>query len=366
MINSESHNLFLLSQLQGGDYSKALKLYETLGSATAVLENQKEFFESLPSLTPDDFDQIRRRVDEEVEFCEKKGIRLLSVADHDYPQRLRHTKDAPLILFYKGNASLNSKHIISIVGTRKISEYGKHICQNLSNRLSNILTDSLVVSGLAYGVDIHIHRGCIENNLPTVGVLAHGLDRIYPTLHRSIAVKMLAEGGLLTEYTSGTIPEKRNFVKRNRIVAGIADCTIVVESAEHGGALITAENAHQAQRKVFAFPGRCTDEFSSGCNRLIREGKAQLISSAEDLLQSMGWEKKKEQQAVQASLFAELTPTQTHIVELLRKHPEGVHYNQLLEHSSLDYAIMAHELIDLELEGIIKFDKGNTIYLIRF
>lgn len=184
---------------------------------------------------------------------------------------MRECDDAPLALFYRGNADLNTLHIINIVGTRHATPYGQDICTRFLADLSALYPDTLIVSGLAYGIDIHAHRAALQNHFKTIGVLAHGLDRIYPAEHRKTAVSMLEQGGLLTEFTSGTNPDRQNFVKRNRIVAGMSDATVVIESAAKGGALITAELAESYHRDCFAFPERCNDEYSIGCNNLIRK-----------------------------------------------------------------------------------------------
>lgn len=184
---------------------------------------------------------------------------------------MRECDDAPLALFYRGNADLNTLHIINIVGTRHATPYGQDICTRFLADLSVLCPNTLIVSGLAYGIDIHAHRAALQNHFKTIGVLAHGLDRIYPAEHRKTAVSMLEQGGLLTEFTSGTNPDRQNFVKRNRIVAGMSDATVVIESAAKGGALITAELAESYHRDCFAFPGRCNDEYSIGCNNLIRK-----------------------------------------------------------------------------------------------
>lgn len=186
---------------------------------------------------------------------------------------MRECDDAPLALFYRGNADLNTLHIINIVGTRHATPYGQDICTRFLADLSVLCPNTLIVSGLAYGIDIHAHRAALQNHFKTIGVLAHGLDRIYPAEHRKTAVSMLEQGGLLTEFTSGTNPDRQNFVKRNRIVAGMSDATVVIESAAKGGALITAELAESYHRDCFAFPGRCNDEYSIGCNNLIRKTK---------------------------------------------------------------------------------------------
>ena len=237
-------------------------LYDTMGSATAVFEHRKDIRDVIPEAN-EKLVEVLRDVDEaiadaerEMEFARKSNIRCLSLNDDAYPLLLKECPDAPLVLYYLGNADLNAQRIINVVGTRKITPMGKDICRSFIADLQKVYPDTLVVSGLAYGVDVNAHRAALENGMKTVGVLAHGLDTIYPAVHRQTAVKMVSQGGLLTEYMSNTRPDKGNFVRRNRIVAGMSLCTIVVESAAKGGALITAELAGDYNREVCAFPGR--------------------------------------------------------------------------------------------------------------
>ena len=234
-------------------------------------------------------DDALRKADEELKFIEKNNIDVIFYTDPRYPKRLKQCNDSPLLLYNKGNADLNLQRIISIVGTRNATEYGKHLCRQLVEELQPY--NVLVISGLAYGIDICAHKECVKVGVPTVGVLGHGLDKLYPAQNRSTAEKMIENGGLLTEYPSGTKPDRENFPQRNRIVAGMADATIVVEAGIKGGALITAEIANSYNRDVFAFPGRIGDDYSEGCNFLIRHNKASLLMSAADLAYSLGWEK---------------------------------------------------------------------------
>lgn len=292
----------------------AYHLIKNMGSATAVFEQRKTLKALVPGLSgkviqalaqPDIFS----RAEKELDFCEKNHIHCLTFHDQDYPSRLRECADAPLALFFRGNANLNALHIVSVVGTRQATPYGQDLCLRLIDDLHQLCPDVLVVSGLAYGIDIHAHRAALQHQLKTVGVLAHGLDRIYPAEHRKTAVHMLEQGGLLTEFMSRTTPDRQNFIRRNRIVAGMSDATIVVESAAKGGALITAELANEYHRDCFAFPGRCTDPYSAGCNLLIRNNQATLVTSAEDIVKAMNWTQKPtiERGAVQRQLFPELS-----------------------------------------------------------
>lgn len=235
-------------------------------------------------------DEHLKRADEEMRFAQDNNISIITLADEAYPQRLKACFDAPLALFFKGNANLNAKHCISIVGTRKATPYAADCIAQLTARLKQLCPDILIVSGLAYGVDIMAHRQAIDHALPTVAVLAHGLDTLYPSRHRKEATLMMQDGGLLTEYFSQSKIDKRNFLQRNRIVAGMSAATLLVESAEHGGGLVTCRLAQSYQHDVFAFPGSINNPYSVGCNRLIRDNIAGLVTSAEDILKAMAWE----------------------------------------------------------------------------
>jgi len=228
-----------------------------------------------------------QRAEQELNFIEKFKIKTFFLTDDEYPKRLRNCADAPIIVYFKGNANLNAGKVISIVGTRNATEYGKEICKSLIEDLK--VHEPLIISGLAYGIDGAAHKEALKNAVPNVAVLAHGLDRIYPAQHRAMAEKMLDCGGLITEFMSGTIPDRENFPKRNRIIAGLADLTIVVEANIKGGALITAELANSYNRDVFAYPGRVYDEFSQGCNFLIKTNRANLMTRVADLEYMMGW-----------------------------------------------------------------------------
>ena len=230
-------------------------------------------------------------------FAQDNNISIITLADEAYPQRLKACFDAPLALFFKGNANLNAKHCISIVGTRKATPYAADCIAQLTARLKQLCPDILIVSGLAYGVDIMAHRQAIDHALPTVAVLAHGLDTLYPTRHRKEATLMMQNGGLLTEYFSQSKIDKRNFLQRNRIVAGMSAATLLVESAEHGGGLVTCRLAQSYQHDVFAFPGSINNPYSVGCNRLIRDNMAGLVTSAEYILKALSWDEDIEETA---------------------------------------------------------------------
>ena len=295
-INQETLYAVALTRINYFNVATSLQLYRKLGSATNIMEHRHDIRAVLPDATPrlikalKDISDAMRRAEKELEFDESHRIKPLVFNDDDYPQRLRECEDAPLVVYYRGTADLNKQRIISVVGTRHCTVYGQEIISKFISQLKELCPDVLVVSGLAYGVDIQAHRNALKNGFETVGVLAHGLDYLYPTAHRDTATEMLKQGGLLTEFMTSTNADKINFVRRNRIIAGTADATIVVESAAHGGGLITADIANSYGREVFAFPGNIGMPYSEGCNNLIRDNKAALITSAEDFVKTMGWE----------------------------------------------------------------------------
>ncbi len=358
-----------LTQCPGIGHRGAKLLIDELGSAQAVFEHRKE----IPDLLPDtsarvcealECPEALERAKREMEFVEKNHLTCLTLQDEAYPTRLRECVDAPVVLFFKGNCDFNRLHVISMVGTRRASDYGKQFCADFLHDLAELCPDILVVSGLAYGIDIHTHRAALDNHLATVGVLAHGLDRLYPYHHRQTAVEMLKEGGLLTEFLSETNPDPFNFVCRNRIVAGMADATIVVESAEKGGSLITADLATGYGKDCFAVPGRVNDAFSKGTNQLIRDNKAALIENAEDFVKAMGWETTNSKpEAVQREMFLDLTPEETQVVELLRSRGD-LQVNALVMLSDIPFSQMTTLLFQLEMKGVVRAMVGGVYRLL--
>ena len=360
-----------LTRISGLGLSGLCNLIKLTGSATAVFQNKKELPQIIPGISEKflkslEDSEIIRRAEEELSFAEKNHIQCLTFHDENYPSRLRECDDAPIMLYYRGNANLNALKIAGVVGTRNATPYGQDICNNFIKELAEISPDTLIVSGLAYGIDIHAHRAALQNGFNTVGVLAHGLDRIYPAAHRKTAVSMLEQGGLLTEFMSQTNPDRQNFVKRNRIVAGMCDAVIVVESAAKGGALITAELAESYHRDCFAFPGRVKDEYSAGCNELIRRNRAALITSAYDFTQAMGWECKepKKETIIQRELFPELTEDENRIVQILQKTPDGMQLNTLVVESNIPINRISAILFELEMKGVIRAMAGSIYRLI--
>lgn len=291
------------------------------------------------------------RAEEELAFIEKYKLKTFFYNDEDYPKRLKNCYDAPMLLYYKGNAELNSTRIISIVGTRNATPYGKELTDALVAELKN--SNVVVISGLAYGIDAMAHKASLKHNVPTVGVVGHGLDRIYPAQHRELAEKMIANGGILTEFPSQTKPDRENFPKRNRIVAGLADATIIVEASLRGGALITAELANSYNRDVFSFPGNIKQEFSAGCNFLIKTNRANLITGAKDLEYILGWVNQpyKEEQK-QLSLKINLSADEKKIVNVLLENKQaGI--DEISIETKMPQSKLAITILGLEMQGIL-------------
>lgn len=290
----------------------------------------------------------------EIDFISKNKISATYYTDETYPFRLQNAPDAPLMIYSLGQSNLNAKHIISIVGTRHATQYGRNFVDKLIEDISKRLDDTIVVSGLAYGIDIAAHNACLKYGVPTIAVLAHGLNTIYPSSHRQNAAEIVQQGGMLiSDYTSQCTITKGNFVARNRIVAGLSDCTIVVESAKKGGALITANIAQSYNREVFALPGKINDEYSIGCNKLIQSNGAQLTTGLDDIVEVMNWsEKSKANQPRQKELFPEFTPEEDAIVQTLRGK-EPLHINTIAQGLKQPVYKLLNTLINLEFKGIV-------------
>ncbi len=299
--------------------------------------------------------------EDEISFIEKYKITPLFISDKNYPQRLLNCYDSPIMLYYKGIAELNASKIVAIVGTRNNNDYGKSVCEKLVEDLAG--ENILVVSGLAFGIDSIAHKTALKNNLKTIGVLAHGLDRIYPSQNKSLAKAMIEQGGLLTDFRSKTNPDRQNFPKRNRIVAGISDAIVVIETGIKGGSLITAELGNGYNKDVFAIPGRITDTKNEGCNYLIKNNKAGLITSANDLLENMGWkEYKKPSAKKQRELFIELTNDEKIIVTILQQN-EQIHIDELYIKTALSSSAVASALLTLEMQNVVTSLPGKIYKL---
>ena len=365
-----------LTKVKGLSLRNALILYRTVGNATDVFNGLSTLKEKIPSVNSKLFDVLNAGVSDalqraaaELKFCESEGLEVLCLNDAKYPNRLRECDDAPLVLYYKGNADLNAVHMISMVGTRRCTEYGKDLCRMLTKDFARLCPDTIVVSGLAYGIDICSHRGALEAGLSTVAVLAHGLDRIYPYVHRDTAKKMMGQGGLLTEYMSGTNPDKGNFVCRNRIVAGLSDACIVVESAHKGGAIITAHLAFDYNRQVFACPGRVGDEYSEGCDELVHNNTASLLLSADDVVNGLNWittqhRKDALKKPLQTELFPNLNKLEQQIMKLLTSS-DGLQVNVISQQLSLPVHEISATLFELEMKGLVKLLPGGVYRLLR-
>lgn len=301
--------------------------------------------------------------DEEIKFIQKFRIKPLFITDKDYPKRLLNCYDPPTLLFYKGSANLNAAKIVSIIGTRTHTDYSKKMTDDLVEELA--VQDILIVSGMAYGVDAFAHKAALKNNLLTVGVLGHGLDQIYPPDHSNLAKDIVKNGGgLLTEFRSQTNPDKHNFPTRNRIVAGMSDATIVVESGIKGGSMVTAELANGYNKDVFAFPGKVTDSKSAGCNYLIKSNKAMLLTDAQQLIEIMGWEEKSKKSKVksQKEIFIELTKEEKIIVDILNGK-ETVHIDEINLRSGLSSSTIAAAILNLELRNVVNGLPGKIYKL---
>ena len=367
MNNDERLCSIALTLCPGIGHIGAKRLIDAIGSAVDVFGYRKELPERLLGvnssiITALDCPAAFLRAEREMEFVEKNRLTCLTLRDEAYPSRLRECEDAPIVLFFKGNTDFNRLHVINMVGTRRATEYGKRFCADFVHDLSVLLPDALIVSGLAYGIDIHAHRAALADNMSTVAVLA----RIYPSVHRKTAVDMLVNGGLLTEFLSETTPDRHNFVSRNRIVAGMCDATIVVESAAKGGSLITADLADGYHRDCFAVPGRGTDAASIGCNRLIRDNKAALVQSAEEFVKTMGWasaEPAAKAAGIQRNLFLELTDEEELVVRILT-HQGDLHINALVVEADIPVNRMSALLFELEMKGVVKALVGGVYCLL--
>jgi DNA processing protein len=346
----------------------AKKLVAYCGNAEQVFKERRSALEKIPGVGSayaqavihhKAFDQAEK----EMRFLMENNIQALFYLDAAYPKRLLHCDDGPVMLYFKGHTDLNAKKILSIVGTREATDYGKMNCDKLIRDLaSHRIT---VVSGLAYGIDTCAHRAALDQQLPTVCVLAHGLNKIYPASNKLIAEKMLEHGGWLSDFTSGTKPDRENFPRRNRIVAGISDATIVIESKAKGGSLITAEIANSYHRDVFAFPGRTDDVYSAGCNNLIKQHKASLIQSAADLIYLLGWDHSKmpaSNPVIQKQLFVELKPDEELIVNVLREKKQ-LAIDDLCLLTRLTMSTVSSLLLTLEFSGIVKLLPGKVYRL---
>ena len=345
-------------------------LVEAMGSATAVFENRHDIshsFEHLSSRMAEavaTMERFQPECENELNYASRHKIQILAHADEHYPARLRECEDAPLLIYVLGHAHFNVSHVISIVGTRHCTERGRDLTAQLVKGLAEAEPDTLIVSGLAYGIDVAAHRAALGAALPTVGILAHGLDEIYPRSHRNTAIEMLERGGLITEFMSHTPIDRLNFLQRNRIVAGMADAVVVVESPVRGGSLNTARLAADYHRDVFTFPGRPTDVNSEGCNLLIRRNAATLITSASDLLTDLGIAITPSPEDAQTRLFPDLQPEEQAIVDALAAADSDLPLPELAQALGQPGFKTTPLILALEMKGIVKVMPGPRYHLI--
>ena len=374
MMEQEILYAMALTRISNFNFATALELYRAVGSAQMLYEHRHEIGDIISDCSPrlrqalKNWDEPMKRAETELAYIREHNIRALSLASDDYPVRLRECSDAPIVLYYLGNADLNQAKIVSIVGTRRMTNYGADLIRHFIEDLRACCPQVLVVSGLAYGVDICAHRAALANGYETVGVLAHGLDQIYPYRHRDTAAQMVSRGGLLTEFMTQTNADKPNFVRRNRIVAGMADCTLLVESAAKGGGLITAEIAQSYGRAVFAFPGAVGQAFSEGCNHLIRDNGAALITSAHDLISAMGWQdevqlRRAQTDGIERNLFPDLSPEEHSVVALLQQNND-LQLNILSVKTGIPIGQLTALLFQLEMKGVVRPLAGGMYHLL--
>ncbi len=357
MNNEELYHVLALLHTEGIGDVMAKKLITHFGSATAVFSAKKQQLLAVSGIGTSIFSALKAKQNfakatQEIAFINANGIQYYYFKDTHYPAYLKHCFDAPVLLFRKGNINIGQQKIISIVGTRQMTNYGKAVLEEVFQGIKEY--NPIIISGLAYGVDIYAHKLALKHQLQTIAVLAHGLDRIYPAVHKKYAEQMLENGGLLTDFWSGTNPDRENFVKRNRIVAGISQATIVIESAEKGGSLITADIANSYNRDVFAIPGRITDAYSRGCNQLIKTNRAAVLTSSKDLAYILNWEKEDTtKQHIQKQLFVELSNQEKDVYAYLLK--EGKQQIDMIGlHCNLPTFKIASILLNLELKGVVR------------
>jgi len=365
-VRSDVKHIMALTRLNGIGPILSRQLISHCGSAEEVFKSSMSALSKIPQIGNQKarlikYDDVAEDVDKELEFAEKKGVSVLTYLDEAYPRRLNNYEDAPIILYYKGTVDLNALRTVAIVGTRKPTDYGILSCEKIVEDLGKY--DPIIVSGMAYGVDSTAHRSSVRNNIPTIGVLGHGLDRLYPPTNRDLAAKMIENGGLLTEFPSGTNPDRENFPMRNRIIAALSDVVIVIESKRKGGSMITADLANGYFKDVFALPGRINDDHSSGCNLLIKSLKASLLESAKDIAYIMRWEERTDTKK-QQELFIELNEIETKIIDHFRSSKEKeITIDKLHYQLQLPVSQLSGLLLELEFKGMIKSLPGKKYVL---
>ncbi|MCF0189743.1 MAG: DNA-protecting protein DprA [Marinilabiliaceae bacterium] len=373
-MTAEILNAIALGMIKGVGPKIGRNLYAAAGSFVGVMEMDLADLIKIDSVSEVTAKEIIRQREEvllkaesEVEWMEKFDVEALFLTDSRYPTRLRMCDDAPMVLYVKGSADLNSRIVLSVIGTRRPTAYGREWCREVIGELSKCHPDMLVVSGLAYGIDVVAHKAALECGVKTVGVVAHGLDKVYPSQHREIAKQMVMGGGaMLTEYYRGIEPEAPNFISRNRIVAGMADATLVVESGEKGGSLITTARAIEYNRVVLAMPGSPLQEMSRGCNTLIRQQKARLVTSASDIDEVMNWVSESSHEAIQGELFPtaeSLTEEQRKIYDVLLSGEKTA--DEIGRECNVRVSELSATLLEMEFIGIVKGLPGSRYMLIK-
>jgi DNA processing protein len=370
-MNSRIQHAIALSLINGVGSINAKKLIAYTGSIDGVFKEKKANLLKVPGVGEQLAAEIKsakvmQKAEEEMAFLEKYKVRALFYLDDDYPARLKHCNDSPIILFVKGDVNFENTKVLSIVGTRSATDYGKTFTENLIRSLAEQKHNVLIVSGLAFGIDIAAHKAALKYKLETVAALGHGLNTIYPAIHRKYAKDIVNQGALVTEYVSDQTADRAFFVKRNRIIAGLADATIVVESGERGGALITAEIANVYNRDVFAVPGRIDDEHSKGCNKLIKANKAALLESFEDIEYLLGWERpdsSEKPKTIQRELFVNLTDDDRKIIEIIRNAGQ-INLDILSVMAEMPVSKVSPMLLNLEFAGLVKCLPGKMFRMV--
>ncbi len=369
MINDDLKYKIALSLIPKIGHITAKKLVAYVGSFNGVFSETKKNLMKIPGIGSVLAESIINsdvipKAEEEIEFIKKSKITPIFYLDKEYPERLKHCDDAPILIYTLGEMDLNSRKMISVVGTRKATTEGVAFTEKLIKDLKDRNHNPVIVSGLAYGIDAAAHHAALVNGLQTVAVLGHGLDIIYPASHKTLAKSIIKQGMLVTDFPCKSIRDKNNFIKRNRIIAGLTDATIVIESGEKGGSLITADIANSYNRDVFALPGRVSDKYSKGCNSLIKSNKAAMLTSIEDLEYLLGWEPgKKQNTAVQKDLFLNLSNEEKLITEILKKQDE-LTIDLICLKCNMPTSKVSPVLLNLEFMGIVKTLPGKSYKLI--
>ena len=353
-----------ISLINGIGSINAKRLLAYVGNPEGIFKEKKQNLLKIPGIGTLLADEIKNTqalvlAEKEIEFVEKLNIKVIFYTDNEYPRRLKQCEDSPIVLYFKGNCGLEQSKIISIVGTRRATPYGLENCKTLLSDLKEKGHKVLIVSGLAFGIDVAAHKNALKLDMETVAVLGHGLNTIYPSVHRNIAKEIAQHGGLMTELTSSAVLDPAHFVKRNRIIAGLADATVVIESGKKGGSLITAQIANSYNRDVFAFPGRINDKLSEGCNNLIKTNQAALIESAADIEYLLGWQSIKKEKPIQSQLFIELNPEEEQVVNILRQNGKTP-IDIIAALSQMPMSKVSSMLLKLEFSGMVLSHPGKV------